>query len=108
MRNVFGNYVFVARHMSQSKIVKMQLVLMLLLAGPKPHVRRIMGIVPPNARCKSKNVRSRIALSKSIPRWVKNDGGQIPTSQKASDQSQKIASDDQIRSFKSMPHDNVI
>ena len=65
------NCIFVARNMSQSKILKIQLVFKILLAGPKSHVRRTIGIIAPDAPCKSQKFRSRIALSKSSPGWEK-------------------------------------
>ena len=76
---------FVARNMSQSKIVKIQMVFKILLAAQKSHVRRTIGIIAPDAPFKSQKFRSRIALSKSSPRYGKT-GGQIVFSQKALDQ----------------------
>ena len=57
--------------MSKNKIVKIQLVFKVPLAGPKTHVRRIIGIITPDARCKSKKFRSRMVLWKSCSRWGK-------------------------------------
>ena len=41
-------------------IVEIQLVLQTLLAAPESHVRRSIGIVAPNTRCKLEKFRSRI------------------------------------------------
>ena len=58
---------FVARNTSQSKIVEIQLVFKMLLAGPKTHVRQTMGITVrkrtlQHQEIQAKNRTSRIEL----------------------------------------------
>ena len=60
--------------MPQHKIVKIQLVFMILVVAQNPLVRRTIGIVAQNTWCKFEKFRSRIALAESCSHRGKSRG----------------------------------